>query len=276
MRQIVPSQHKRLSRKCLRANSDSSLQESQDSSYSLQTNNDDQDSSAANTLNHHDLSDKISYAFQLATAQGPLCHEPIQGIAVFLESFTVQQHTAAAETSDLSHSHSTTENLGRLTSEVIKTTQQAIHTGFNDWSPRLMLAYYSCEIQCSTEVLGRTYSTLSRLHAAITSDSMKEGTPFYSHTALLPMTTSFHIASEILKSTAGAAQPQLVFHGFEILDEDPFWVPQTEEELEDFGTLGDRERWSKVLIEGGRRRKGLGVKGERVVKEGEKQKTLKR
>ena len=90
------------------------------------------------------------------------------------------------------------------------------------------------------------------------------------------MTTSFHIASELLKSTSGAAQPQLVFHGFEILDEDPFWVPQTEEELEDFGTLGDRERWSKVLVDGVRRRKGLAVKGERVVKEGEKQKTLKR
>lgn len=139
-----------------------------------------------------------------------------------------------------------------------------------------MLAYYSCEIQCTTEVLGRTYSTLSRLHAIISAEAMKEGTPFYSITALLPMTTSFHIASELLKSTSGAAQPQLVFHGFEVLDEDPFWVPQTEEELEDFGTLGDRERWSKVLMDGVRRRKGLVVKGERVVKEGEKQKTLKR
>ena len=139
-----------------------------------------------------------------------------------------------------------------------------------------MLAYYSCEIQCTTEVLGRTYSTLSRLHAIISSEAMKEGMPFYSITALLPMTTSFHIASELLKSTSGAAQPQLLFHGFEVLDEDPFWVPQTEEELEDFGTLGDRERWSKVLIDGVRRRKGLVGKGEKGVKEGEKQKTLKR
>lgn len=255
--------------------SSSSLQEAQESS------NSEEDSptthiASSNDLNPHDLSSKIAYAFQLATAQGPLCHEPIHGIAVFLESIDIKAYPNQ-ESSDPNFGSSTTaENIGRLTGEIIKTTQQAIHSGFMDWSPRLMLAYYSCEIQCSTEVLGRTYSTLSRLHATITSESMKEGTPFYSIMALLPMTTSFHIASELLKSTSGAAQPQLLFHGFEILDEDPLWVPQTEEELEDFGTLGDRERWSKVLMEGVRRRKGLAVKGERVVKEGEKQKTLKR
>ena len=252
------------------------MQEAHDTSDSPNLTREGHDRSIAiSALNPHDLSDKISYAFQLATAQGPLCHEPVQGIAVFIEALSMQQHPQL-ETDDASPLPSTTENFGRLTGEVIKITQQAIHSGFMDWSPRLMLAYYSCEIQCSTEVLGRTYSTLSRLHATITSESMKEGTPFYSITALLPMTTSFHIASDLLKSTSGAAQPQLLFHGFEILDEDPFWVPQTEEELEDFGTLGDRERWSKVLIEGVRRRKGLAVKGERVVKEGEKQKTLKR
>ena len=214
-------------------------------------------------LQPRDLSDRITYAFQLATAQGPMCHEPMQGVAVFLESISISPDLSEADT-------------GRLTGEIIKSVQSAIHSGFLDWSPRLMLAMYSCEIQCSTEVLGRTYSTLSRLHATITSESLKEGTPFYSITALLPLATSFNISSLLLKSTSGAAQPQLLFHGFEILDEDPFWVPQTEEELEDFGTLGDRERWSKVLVDGVRRRKGLVVKGERVVKEGEKQKTLKR
>ncbi|KAL9102575.1 MAG: hypothetical protein Q9163_002293 [Psora crenata] len=235
----------------------------QDNSVTPDSNSGPEKGKEGKTLHPHDFSDRIVYAFQLATAQGPMCHEPMQGIAVLLESITIDAQASEADT-------------GRLTGEVIKTVQSAIHGGFLDWSPRLMLAMYSCEIQCSTEVLGRTYSTLSRLHATITSESLKEGTPFYSITALLPLATSFNISSLLLKSTSGAAQPQLLFHGFEILDEDPFWVPQTEEELEDFGTLGDRERWSKVLVDGVRRRKGLVVKGERVVKEGEKQKTLKR
>lgn len=85
--------------------------------------------------------DKISHAFQLATAQGPLCHEPIQGIAVFLEAVTIEP-SGSTETS-------ARENFGRLTGEVIKTVRDSIRQGFLDWSPRLLLAMYSCEIQAS-------------------------------------------------------------------------------------------------------------------------------
>jgi ribosome assembly protein 1 len=94
------------------------------------------------TLQPRDFSDKISYAFQLATGQGPLCNEPVQGIAVFLEDVTVH-----ASTDDDS---SARDKLGRLTGEVIKTVQNSIRQGFLDWSPRLLLAMYSCEIQASS------------------------------------------------------------------------------------------------------------------------------
>lgn len=88
------------------------------------------------------LSDKVTYGFQLATAQGPLCREPVQGIAVFLEDVTINTTEDDA---------SARENVGRLTGEVIKTVQQSIYKGFLDWSPRLMLAMYSCEIQASSK-----------------------------------------------------------------------------------------------------------------------------
>lgn len=87
--------------------------------------------------------DKISYAFQLATAQGPLCHEPVQGIAVFLEAVTVERPSGVEP--------SARETLGRLTGEVIKTVRDSIRQGFLDWSPRLLLAMYSCEIQASSK-----------------------------------------------------------------------------------------------------------------------------
>jgi hypothetical protein len=51
--------------------------------------------------------------------------------------------------------------------------------------------------------------------------------------------------TEIRTRTSGAASPQLVFHGFEMLDQDPFWVPTTEEELEDLGDTADRENVAK-------------------------------
>lgn len=96
----------------------------------------------SDTLEPSDFADKISYAFQLATAQGTLCNEPVQGIAVILEEVTVSLST--------DDDSSARERLGRLTGEVIKTVQQGIKQGFLDWSPRLLLAMYSCEIQASS------------------------------------------------------------------------------------------------------------------------------
>jgi ribosome assembly protein 1 len=97
---------------------------------------------SGDTLQARSFSDKISYAFQLATAQGPLCNEPVQGIAVFLEEVTINPST--------DDEPSARDNQGRLTGEVIKTVQHAIKQGFLDWSPRLLLAMYSCEIQASS------------------------------------------------------------------------------------------------------------------------------
>lgn len=97
---------------------------------------------AEEKLSGRHLSDKITYGFQLATAQGPLCREPVQGIAVFIEDVAITTPDDGT---------SGRENLGRLTGEVIKTIQQSIHKGFLDWSPRLMLAIYSCEIQASSK-----------------------------------------------------------------------------------------------------------------------------
>ncbi|MCJ1356765.1 MAG: Cytoplasmic GTPase/eEF2-like protein (ribosomal biogenesis) [Icmadophila ericetorum] len=225
--------------------------------------------SSAHNLSPYDFADKISYAFQLATAQGPLCHEPIQGIAVILEEVTVLPPS--------DEEGSTKENmLGRLTGEVIKTVRDSIRQAFLDWSSRLMLAMYSCEIQASTEVLGKVYGVITRRRGRILSEYLKEGTPFFTILALLPANESFGFSDEIRKRTSGAASPQLIFQGFEMLDEDPFWVPATEEELEDLGELADKENVAKKLMDAVRVRKGLAVKGRKLVKDAEKQKTLKR
>ncbi|KJY00102.1 translation elongation factor 2/ribosome biogenesis protein [Zymoseptoria brevis] len=210
------------------------------------------------------LADKIAYAFQLATHQGPLCHEPLQGIAVFLEdlSTTLQPDEVAA-------------NMGRLTGEIIRTVRESIRIGFLDWSPRILLAMYSCEIQASAEVLGRVYSVITRRRGRIVSESLLEPSTNFTILALLPVAESFGFSDEIRQRTSGFAAPQLVFEGFEMLDEDPFWVPTTEEELEDLGEKADKDNVAKRYVDGVRGRKGLAVK-KKVVESAEKQKTLKR
>ena len=105
---------------------------------------------------------------------------------------------------------------------------------------------------------------------------MNEGTPFFTIVAVLPVAEAFGFSEEIRKRTSGAASPQLIFAGFEMLDEDPFWVPFTEEELEDLGELADRENIAKKYMDNVRRRKGLFVAGAKLVESAEKQKTMKR
>lgn len=104
--------------------------------------------SAAKGAVPEDVLDKISYAFQLATAQGPLSHEPMQGVCVSVEEVSIPP---SVEQEDDAAGAMSVEMMGALTSEAIKTVRDAVGQAFLDWSPRLLLAMYSCEIQASSK-----------------------------------------------------------------------------------------------------------------------------
>lgn len=137
---------------------------------------------------------------------------------------------------------------------------------------------------------------MARRRGRIVSEEMKEGTTFFTIRALLPVVESFGFSdglslpsiqrelfnspllpfiADIRKRTSGAASPQLIFSGYEMLDQDPFWVPTTEEELEDLGEKADRINVAKAYMDAVRERKGLFV-DKKIVEFAEKQRTLKR
>lgn len=66
---------------------------------------------------------------------------------------------------------------------------------------------------------------------------------------------SFTRIVELRKRTSGDALPELDFNGFSILDQDPFWVPTTSDEIEDLGEKADRENLAKKYMEIIRKRK---------------------
>jgi ribosome assembly protein 1 len=96
---------------------------------------------------------------------------------------------------------------------------------------------------------------VTKRRGRIIAEEMREGSPFFTVSATLPVIESFGFAEEIRKRTSGAALPQLIFAGYEILDQDPFWVPQTEEELEDFGETVERKNVAKKYVDAIRTRK---------------------
>ncbi|KIL67943.1 hypothetical protein M378DRAFT_9192 [Amanita muscaria Koide BX008] len=214
-----------------------------------------------------DFDNHIETGFQLATFQGPLCAEPVEGMAYFVQGVNVDRSSLETQMGE--------NRMAQVTGSMISAVRDACRNGLLDWSPRLMLAMYTCDIQASTDVLGKVYAVIAKRRGRIIAEEMKEGTSFFNVTALLPVVESFGFADDIRKRTSGAASPQLIFSGYELLDIDPFWVPTTEEELEDLGEKADRDNIAKGYMDGVRDRKGMFV-DRKIVEFAEKQRTLKK
>lgn len=213
-----------------------------------------------------DLEPNVVNGFQLAVSEGPLAAEQMQGVMVIIK-----------KGQDKEQNEEDIDNVPILgiQGQVITHVRDFIHDVFLHKGPRLFLAKYRCEIQAATEALGKVYAVVQKRGGDILSEEMKEGTPFFTVEAKLPVIEAYGFSEEIRKRTSGAATPQLVFDGFDILEIDPFWVPHTEEELEELGEFAERENIGRRYMNGIRRRKGLFV-DEKVVKNAEKQRNMKR
>ena len=121
--------------------------------------------------------------------------------------------------------------------------------------------------------MGKLYSVLGKRHGKVVNEDMIEGSSTFTITAHLPVVESFSFAPEIRKQTSGLAQPQLVFSHWETIQVDPFWVPQTEEEILHFGDKADSENQARTYMNDVRKRKGLAI-DEKIVEFAEKQRTL--
>lgn len=77
---------------------------------------------------------------------------------------------------------------------LISSVRDACRAGMLDWSPRIKLAMYTCDIQASTDVLGKVYAVVARRRGRIVSEEMKEGTSFFTIRAMLPVVESFGFA----------------------------------------------------------------------------------
>ncbi|KAG5513158.1 hypothetical protein PMAC_001527 [Pneumocystis sp. 'macacae'] len=215
-----------------------------------------------NGLSFDEIEKHINTGFQLSVLHGPLAEEPIHGIFIFIENIELN-------TNDINYDNS---KIGQITSNLISSFKDGIKQGFLDWSPRLMLSMYTCYIQAPGNVLGKIHAIISKRKGRIISENLKG--ILYSIKALLPVIESFGFSEDIRKKTSGAANPQLIFNGFEILDQDPFWIPATRE-LEDNGNVENKENISRKYINDIRKRKGLFI-DQKIVSRAEKQRTLKR
>ncbi|KAI5065068.1 hypothetical protein GOP47_0019763 [Adiantum capillus-veneris] len=224
------------------------------------------------------LESSVISGFQLATAAGPLCEEPMWGLAFTIEAILLAKAKGLVgdEVAENGASTAVVDQYGPFSGQVMTTVKEACRAAMLAKSPRLVEAMYFCEVSTPTEFLGQMYGVLGKRRARVLKEEMREGTDMFTVHAYMPVAESFGLTDELRRKTSGAASPQLVLSHWEEIPLDPFFVPRTEEELEEFGDGSSVLRnTARKLIDAVRRRKGLPVE-EKVVQHATKQRTLAR
>lgn len=247
-----------------------------------------------------DIEKAIVTGFQLGTRAGPLCEEPLHGVVILLDSLKAEG-ILEAEDAKLGTGSATgaeagngevddevneiSSMLGRsslksspMSGVLIGCMRESVRTAVMHGNPRLMESILHVDISVPGSALGKTYTVLGQRRGRVLKEEMKEGVNVFGIEAYMPVQDSFGFADVLRKQTSGFAVPQMVFSHWEAVDLDPFWFPQTEEEVEDFGvsdSTAENNNIARKLVNGIRRRKGLKVE-EKIVDDAEKQRTLSR
>lgn len=243
----------------------------------------------------NELEKAMVSGFQLGAGAGPLCEEPMHGIAFCISDLVVPDHEIGSRVleTESPNADSTTDNvqgnmvsgtndvtlgLSNVSGLVIGAMKEAVRAALVHGNPRIMEGVLHIGISVPRYALGKTYTVLGQRRGRVLNEDMKEGVDVFGIEAYLPVQDSFGFADLLRKQTSGFAVPQMVFSHWELIEQDPFWFPQTTEELEDLGAAdmtAENNNLARKLVNSVRRRKGLKVE-EKIVENAEKQRTLSR
>ncbi|XP_012174715.1 elongation factor-like GTPase 1 isoform X2 [Bombus terrestris] len=205
--------------------------------------------------------------FQLATLAGPLCEEPMMGVCFVVKKWEINNQDSQSENGS--------QNQGQMDGgHLMSACKEACRRAFNSRHPRLVTPMYSCSVLVNSDVLGKLYAAFGKRQGRVVAAESALGFGGqFRVLATLPVPESFQLARELRTQTSGLASPQLVFSHWEVIEQDPYWTPSTDEEYLHFGDKADSENRAKKYIDAVRRRKGLPVDSQ-LVMHAEKQRTL--
>ena len=127
------------------------------------------------------------------------------------------------------------DQYGPLAGQVASAMKEACRHAFLAHSPRLFEPVFDCEVQVKSEMMGKVFAVLGQRRAEVYAERLKEGTTFFVINARLPVYSSFGFSESLMGDSSGEASTQLNFSGWRIVSQDPFFVPRSEEELEEHG-----------------------------------------
>eukprot|EP00536_Pseudo-nitzschia_multiseries_P007005 jgi/Psemu1/194343/e_gw1.156.19.1 len=233
---------------------------------------------AALEIWRHQMKGSLVAGFQMAMRAGPICEEPVRSVLVILEGLEV----ALKQDQDSADGFKTASPFsGGMMAAALRI---GIRSALLSRPARLVESHLKLTLNSSFAGLGSLYPVLSKRRGKVLEDSMVDGTDLLLISANLPHAESFGLAPELFRLTSGeVTAPELIFSHWELLDQDPFWIPTSLEEREDFGEIsqsGDvstgMDNTALNYIRKVRERKGLLVDSNKTVVAAEKQRTIKR
>ncbi|XP_052742629.1 elongation factor-like GTPase 1 isoform X1 [Bicyclus anynana] len=144
--------------------------------------------------------------FQLASLSGPLCEEPMMGVAFCVEEWTLDKGE-----------EDTTYTYGPLSGQIMSAVKEGCRKAFEAQPQRLMAAMYSCDIVVDQKVLGKLYAALGRRGGRVVGSDLQSGSASFRVRALLPVAESFRFALELRTHTSGLAAPMMMFSHWEVM-----------------------------------------------------------
>ena len=163
----------------------------------------------------------IISGFQMATASGPLCEEPLHGVGFVLKKWEncskPTSLTANAAEDSAPTGSDKVASCGPLSGQLISATNEGCRKALLVQPARLMAAMYTCNIRATAEVLGKLYAVLGKRNGQVLSEEMIEGSSMFIIEAVIPVAESFGFAEDMRRRTSGLASPQLVFSHWEVI-----------------------------------------------------------
>ena len=142
--------------------------------------------------------------FQLATQQGPLCHEPQMAVCYSIEDV---EFSDDIEDDDI---------LGPFKGQIMSCVKEGCNESFDQSSKRLIEAIYKCDIQANELYVGRVYPVLNKRRAKILSEDYEPGTQIFTIYSNLPVAESFGFANELRIKTSGGASASVLFDHWQV------------------------------------------------------------
>uniref|UniRef100_A0A915E0L7 Tr-type G domain-containing protein n=1 Tax=Ditylenchus dipsaci TaxID=166011 RepID=A0A915E0L7_9BILA len=224
---------------------------------------------SASDKQYRALDRAIIAGFDMAMAQGPLCDEAMQGVAIVLEEWSF------CEPGEDPQVVADRQLDAQLHGQLISAIRQACRVALKKHPLRLVAAMYKCSVQTAAQALGKVQTVLAQRRAKVISENISEMSGLFEIVAYMPVVESFSFCEQLRKKSSGMASAQMQFSHWQLIEEDPYWQPTTDDEIEEYGSKGDSINQARLYMDAVRKRKGLATE-EMIVVCAEKQRNLKR